>query len=110
MSAPQVQLLEALVLLFLFPDVLSDDLLVPSHGGDVVASGPEMLTYEIPLPFPIDPSQVDRTLSFDEPHHLRHRIFRWDRYHHVHVIRHQVPLFDPAILLRRNTSPRWERN
>jgi hypothetical protein len=67
MSAPQVQLLEALVLLFLFPDVVSDHLLVPSHGGDVVSSGPEVLTYEISLPFPIDPSQVDRTLSLDDP-------------------------------------------
>jgi hypothetical protein len=60
-SAPQVELLEALILLLLVPDVFSDDLLIPSHCGDVVASGPEVLPYEISLSFPIDPGQMDRT-------------------------------------------------
>jgi hypothetical protein len=98
-SAPQIELLQALVLLFLVPDVLSDHLLVPSHCGDVIPFGPEVLTYAVSLPFPVHPGQVDRTLSLDEPHDLRHRVLRWDRYHHVHVIRHEMSLFDPAVLL-----------
>jgi hypothetical protein len=35
---------------------------------------------------------------------LRNRIFRWDRDHHVNVIRHQVTLFDPAFLLQRQLA------
>src|SRR5712691_6022618 len=53
---------------------------------------------------PVDPGQVDRTLSFDVPHNLRHRIFGWDRDHHMHVIRHQMSLFNAALLLRRELS------
>jgi len=34
-----------------------------------------------------------------EPYHLRHRILRRNRQHHVHVIRHQMPLLDPTLLL-----------
>jgi hypothetical protein len=70
-------LFEALVLLFLVPDVLSDHLLVAPYCGDEVASGPEVLTYEISLPFPVDPGQVDRALSLDEPYHLRPIFNSW---------------------------------
>src|SRR5215204_1528789 len=48
----------------------------------------------------VDPGQVDRALSLDEPYHPRHGVFRWNRYHHVHVISHEMSLFDPAALLR----------
>jgi len=51
-----------------------------------------MLTDEISPPTRIDPSNVNRTLPFDKPHHLRHRIFRWNRDEHVDVIQHQAPL------------------
>ena len=47
---------------------------------------------------------MDRTLALDEPDHLRHRVFRWDRDHHVHVIGHQMAFFDPAFLLLRQLA------
>jgi hypothetical protein len=45
-------------------------------------------------------SNVDGALSLDETNHLRHRIFPRDRDQHVHVIRLQMALLDPAFLLR----------
>jgi hypothetical protein len=42
---------------------------------------------------------MDRALSLDEPDHLRHRVFRWDRDQHVHVIGEKMALLDPAFFL-----------
>ena len=58
-SAPQIELLQALILLFLVLDVLTDCLLVPPHSRDVVPSGPEMLAHEIAPTFAVDAGQVD---------------------------------------------------
>src|SRR5215468_9157217 len=77
-SAPQVELLQPSVFLFLLLDVFPDHLLVTSDRGYKVPSGPEVLPYEVPLLFPVYPGQVDRTLALDEPDHLRHRVFRRD--------------------------------
>ena len=38
--------------------------------------------------------------ALDKTDHLRNRVFRWDRDHHVDVIRHEVTLLDPAFLLQ----------
>src|SRR6266566_4858528 len=38
-------------------------------------------------------------LSLDETHDLCHGVLRGNREEHVHVIRHQVPLFNPTFLL-----------
>ena len=46
------------------------------------------------------PSNVDRRFPLDKAHHLRHRVLRRNGKEHVHVIRHQVPLFNPTFLLR----------
>src|SRR6266478_404876 len=46
------------------------------------------------------PSKVDRRFPLDKAHHLRHRVLRRNGEEHVHVIRHQVPLFNPTFLLR----------
>jgi hypothetical protein len=51
-----------------------------------VSSGPEVLPHEVRLFLSVYPSKVDRTLPLDEPDHLRHRIFRRDRDHHVDVV------------------------
>src|SRR5215471_18168151 len=48
-SAPQVELLQPSVLLFLLLDVFPDHLLVTSDRGYKVPSGPEVLSYEVPL-------------------------------------------------------------
>jgi hypothetical protein len=58
------------------------------------------LTDEVSFLFPVYARQVYGALSFDEADHLRDRMFRRDRDHHVHVIRQQMPLLDPAFLLR----------
>src|SRR6267154_2980621 len=78
-STPQVHLLQPLVFLFLFADVVAYHGFVAAHGRDEVPSGPEVLSHEVALPFAIDPGQVDRALAFDEANHLRHRILRRDR-------------------------------
>src|SRR5215475_9218587 len=46
------------------------------------------------------PSNVDRRFPLDKAYHLRHRVLRRNGEEHVHVIRHQVPLFNPTFLLR----------
>ena len=59
-----------------------------------------MLAREIPFRFAIDSRQMNGALSLDESDDLRHRILRWYRQQHVHVVGHQMPLLDPALLLR----------
>src|SRR2546429_3285916 len=44
---------------------------------------------------------MNRALPLDEPHDLRHCVFRWYRDHYVNVVREQVPLLDAALLLCR---------
>src|ERR1700745_2478579 len=100
-STPHVELIETSVLLFLFANVLPDHGFVSTYSRDEVASGPEVLTHEIALPLPVDPRQMDCALALDEPNHLRDRILRWDRNHHVDVVGHDVPFFNLALLLRR---------
>src|SRR5215472_3162067 len=61
---------------------------------------PEVLSHEVALPFPVNPGEMDRALTLDEPDHLRHRVLRWDRDQHMHMIGHQVPFLDLRLLLR----------
>jgi hypothetical protein len=58
-----------------------------------------VLSHKIPLPLSVHPRQMDRALTFDKSHHLRHRVLGWNRDHHVHVIRQKMTLLDPALLL-----------
>ena len=60
-----------------------------------------MLSHEIPLPLSVDAGQMDGTLPLDEPDHLRYRILRRYRDQYVHVVGHQVPFQNPALLLLR---------
>src|SRR6185503_7677152 len=98
-SSPELELLEPLILLLLVADVGPYRRLVPPDR-DEVPSGPEVLPDEVALPFPVDTGEMDGALALDEPDHLRHRILRWDRDQHVHVIGHQVPFLDLRLLLR----------
>src|SRR2546428_12484991 len=45
------------------------------------------------------PCNVDGRFPLDEAHDLGHRVLRGNREEHVHVIRHQVPLFNATFLL-----------
>ena len=103
-SIPQLQLFESLVLLFLIADVLANRRLVSAHRGNEVPPRPEVLADEVPLPLAVHPRQVDRTLPLDETDHLLHRILRRNRNQHVDVIGHQMPLLNPALLLRGQFS------
>jgi hypothetical protein len=58
-----------------------------------------MLPTKISLSPSVYSRQMDGALALDEPNHLRHRILRWDRDQHVHVIRQQISFHDPAFLL-----------
>src|SRR5438093_1831554 len=46
------------------------------------------------------PGNMDRRFPLDKAHHLRHRVLRGNGEEHVHVIGHQVPLFNTTFLLR----------
>jgi len=99
-SPPQAELVQPLVLLLLFPDVFADYRLIATDRRDEVPARPEVLPHEVALALPIHPCQMNRALALDEADHLRHRVLRRDRDHHVHVIGHQVPFHDFALLLR----------
>ena len=45
-----------------------------------------------------------RALTLDEANYLGHRILRWNRDHHVHMIDHKMSLFDPTLLLLRQAA------
>src|ERR1700682_2130038 len=53
---------------------------------------------------PVHPGQMDRAFTLDVPDHLRDRIFRRNRDHHVNVIRHEMAFFDSAFLLQRQLT------
>ena len=65
---------------------------------------PETLPHKIPLSFRVHPGQVNRTFPLDVPHHVRNRMFRRYRNHHVHVVGHQMALFNPALLVLHQPS------
>src|SRR5262245_20795822 len=98
-SAPEVELIEALILLLLVADVGPYRRLIPADRVDEVPPGPEMLPDEVAPPFPVNTGEVDGAFALDEPDHLRHRILRWNRDQHVHMIGHQVPFLDLRLLL-----------
>jgi hypothetical protein len=50
------------------------------------------------------PGNVDRRFPLDKAHDLRHRVLRRNGEEHMHVIRHQVPLFNATFLLLRQRT------
>ena len=58
-----------------------------------------MLTAEVALALSVDAGEMDSALAIGEAHDLRNCIFRRNREQHVHVVRHQMPFFDPAVLV-----------
>ena len=77
---------------------------VPPHRGYKVPSCPKMLPDEVSLPLRIDPRQMNGALALDVPHHLRYRVLRRYRNHHMNVVRHQVPFFYSTFFLFRQLS------
>src|SRR5262249_29650456 len=104
-----VQLFQAAIFLLLVPDVFPYQGLVPPDGRHEKPPSPEALTDEVSSLFSIHARQVNGTLFLDEADHLRNRIFRRNRDHHVHVIRQQMPLLDPAFLLRSQLAEHFPK-
>ncbi len=80
-------------------DVLAHRLLVTPYSREEVAARPKVLADKIPLPASERASDVDRALALDVPDHLRYRVLRRDRDHHVYMVHLQVPFFDLALPL-----------
>src|SRR5713101_6279877 len=81
-----LHLLYARVLSFLVLNVVPDDLLIPAHGRDKVPPCPELLSDKIAHLPAKRARNVDGTLPFEIPHHLRHCVLRGNREQHVDVI------------------------
>src|SRR5919109_2217413 len=71
---PQRQLLGALLLLLLIPDVLPDDCLLEADGTHTVAPGPEVQPREVAGPPKICAMNADGGFPFQPPHGIRHTI------------------------------------
>lgn len=64
---------------------------------------PEVLPDKVALALHVSARDVNRALTLDLSDHLRHRILRRNRDHHMNMVRHQVAFFDPDLLLLRQT-------
>ncbi len=82
-------------------DVIADHFFIASHRRYKVPSSPEVLSYKVALLLALHPRQVNDTFALDVAHHLRYRIFRRNRDHHVNVIDQQMPFFYPILLVLR---------
>src|SRR5260221_5095053 len=83
---------------FLLADVLADLLEFKADCGHCVAAGPEMLARKIPL-LATQPGNGDRALPLQKPDHRRYRVLGGNRDTHVHMVRHQMPFENLALLL-----------
>lgn len=90
--------------IFLIPDVLSDHFLIPPHCRDKIPSRPKTLSHKVAPALSVHSGNVDRTLPFHVPHHLRHRMLWRNRNQHVNMIRHQMPFQNLALLALRQLS------
>ena len=66
-----------------------------------------MLPFEVPSPSQVVPGYMDRTLTLDVAHYLRHSIFRWNRDQYVHMVWTQSPFQYLAFSVRSQFSQHW---
>ena len=83
------QFLLFLLVCFLLPDVIADDLF--RHTVLTSTRVPQVVAREVALPPQILPMNADRRLPFQEPHRVRHTQLRWNTQQDMHVIRQRVP-------------------
>ena len=81
-----------------FADVLADLLQFKPGRGDSIATSPEMLAREIPL-LAAQSGNSDGAFPFEKPDHGGYRVLGGNRDAHVHMIWHQVPFQNLALLL-----------
>src|SRR5712691_628716 len=84
--------------------VLADHRLISADGGDRVPPSPKMVPGIVLAASHEGPGHVDRRFPLDKANDLRHRVLRRDGEEHMHVIRHQMPLFDATLLLLRQRA------
>ena len=82
----------------LLADVLADLLQFKPDRRNGIASGPEMLTREIPF-LAAQTGNCNRTLPFEKPDHRRDRVFGRNGDAHVHMVWHEMPFKNLAFLL-----------
>src|SRR5689334_15759166 len=87
--------------MLLIPDICSHHLFVEPYRGYKVASGPEHLAGEVPLPAPELPRDRDRALALHVSHHVGHRVLGRNAQAHVHMIGHQMSLYHLRFLMLR---------
>ena len=78
----------------LLPDVFRDGGLVQADRRDVVALRPELPVAELVLQARVPVEYHQRALALQVSHLARHAVFRRYGHQHVHVVGHQVPLYD----------------
>ena len=97
---PKIQLVQTFIFFFLPADILSYHFHVPAHSRDIITSSPKFWPNKIAPLLSVNSGQMYRALLIDISNYLRYWIFRWDRYHHLNVVRHQMTFFNTAFLLR----------
>ena len=95
----QRQCLQTLIFLFLLLDVLPDRFFIAADSRNVIPTRTELLASEI-FTFPREVSGYRyRALALDEAHHLRHGVFRWYLYQHMHRVKAHMPFQDITLAL-----------
>jgi hypothetical protein len=89
---PQRQLLGALLLLLLIPEVLPDDCLLEADGTHTVSPGPEVQPREVAGPPKIFAMKADGGFPFQPPHGIRHTILWGNAQTQMYVVGHGMPL------------------
>ena len=87
----QRQLLGALLLLLLMPDVLPDDRLIEADGTHTVSSGPEMPPREVAGPPKIFAMNADGGFPLQAPHSIRHTLLGGNAQTQRHMVGHGMP-------------------
>ena len=75
------ELVDSLVFLFLLLNVFSDLLLIPTHGRNVVPSGPEVFSHEVPSLPQVRSGDMDGTLPLHIADHLSDGVIGRNRHH-----------------------------
>ena len=84
-------------MLFLFPDVSADLLLIEANGADAVSSYPEILSGRtVSRELSMEPN---RTLALEKPGDIRHAVLRRNAQADVDVVLSDVALHDLHSLL-----------
>ena len=97
----QPHLVVTLVRLLLLADIRSDHRFVQTHGRHKIPARPKHLAGKVPFPTPETSGDQDRAFTLEVPYDIRYRVLRRNTQAHVHVIQHQVPFYDPRLLMRR---------